>query len=369
MRGVVAFGMLLLGGSVAGTAWWLGRPEASPADTPPAADATDVYCTGRVDAAGQVVGLDPARPGRVVAVLVAEGDSVTEGQPLVKLDAAAAEAQLVQAEAAVEAAEIELDAARREKERFPGQLAARTHLVNASAARVEAARKLLQQRRDQQGVAPLGKAEAEAHDAQVRELELMEAAQRGELDDLKRVDLDLRVRGAQAKLRGAQADRALAAKAVAECTVTAPSDGTVLRLGAAAGGAAAPGSPLPAVVFAPAGPLVVRAEVDQEYLGLVAAGMRVEAQDENRAGGPVWAGRVARVGPWVAQRRTFVLEPGELNDVRTVECVIELDPSAAPLWIGQRMRVRIARPAPAETPPAVALRSARATAAGGPAAP
>ena len=178
MRGVVVFGVLLLGGSVAGTAWWLSRP-APDADPGPVADAADVYCTGRVDAAGQVVGLDPARPGRVVAGLVAEGDPVAKDQPLLRLDATAAEAQLVQADAAVEAAQIELDAARRERERFPGQLAARTHLVNAATARVEAAKKLLQQRRDQQGVAPLGRAEAEAHEAQVRELELMEAAQRG----------------------------------------------------------------------------------------------------------------------------------------------------------------------------------------------
>ena len=39
----------------------------------------------------------------------------------------------------------------------------------------------------------------------------------------------------------------------------------------------------------------------------------------------------------------FVLEPGELNDVRTLEAVIEFDPPAEGLVIGQRMRVRIMR--------------------------
>lgn len=351
MRGVVAFGVLLLAGSLAGTAWWLSRPEPSADEPPPSTNLTDVYCSGRVDAAGQVVGLDPSRPGRVVAVLVAEGDPVSMDQPLVRLDSAAAEAHLVQADAAVEAALLDLDSAKRDRDRFPGQLAARTHLVNAAAARVEAAKKLLQQRREQQSVTPLGKPELEALEAQIRELTAMEAAQRGELDDLKKVDLGLRVRGVEAKLRVARADQTLAAKSVAECTLTAPGDGTVLRLGAAVGGAATPGSPIPAVVFAPAGPLVVRAEVDQEYLGLVAVGMKVEVQDENRAGGPVWTGHVAHVGKWVAQRRSFVLEPGELNDVRTVECVVEVDPSSdAPMWIGQRMRVRIVRtPVPVKT--------------------
>ena len=44
---------------------------------------------------------------------------------------------------------------------------------------------------------------------------------------------------------------------------------------------------------------------------------------------------------WVAQKRSFLLDPGEVNDVRTVECVVELDRPADGLWVGQRVRVRI----------------------------
>ena len=77
------------------------------------------------------------------------------------------------------------------------------------------------------------------------------------------------------------------------------------------------------VVFAPAGPLVVRAEVDQESLGRVRVGMAATVQDENRPDGPALKGRVMALSRYVAQKRAFVLEPGEVNDVRTVECVIE----------------------------------------------
>ena len=45
----------------------------------------------------------------------------------------------------------------------------------------------------------------------------------------------------------------------------------------------------------------------------------------------------------VARRRTLLLEPGEMNDVRTVECVITLDGNTDGLLVGQRMRVRIGR--------------------------
>jgi multidrug resistance efflux pump len=334
--------LLLLAGSIAGTAWWLNRPDTGAIPTPQI-DETDVYCTGRVDAAGQVTALDPVQPGRVTAVLVSEGDAVAAGQKLVQLDDSAAQARLIQAEAALDAAQVELDVTLRDKERVPNQIAARTALLKAASARVEAARKLLQQRKEQQQVTPLGKAEQEALEAQVRELEEMEASQQLELEDLKKIDPELRVRAARAKLKAAEADRDLARKAVGDCVITAPGPGTILRLQVAVGGLINPGSPPPAVVFAPAGSPIVRAEVDQESLGRVAVGMTAEVQDENHPDGPVWTGRVTQIARWVALRRSFVLEPGELSDIRTAECVIELDPPTDGLWIGQRMRVRIVR--------------------------
>ena len=135
------------------------------------------------------------------------------------------------------------------------------------------------------------------------------------------------------------------AKSVADCVLTAPGPGMILRMQATAGGVLSPGSPVPVIVFAPAGPFVVRAEVDQESLGRVQVGQSAEVRDENHPDGPVWKGRVKQVAGWVAARRSYVLEPGEINDVRTVECVIELDGPTDRLWIGQRMRVRILQPA------------------------
>jgi hypothetical protein len=63
-------------------------------------------------------------------------------------------------------------------------------------------------------------------------------------------------------------------------------------------------------------------------------------KDDTRADSPAWVGRVQRIAGWVAPRRSVLLEPGELNDVRTAEVVIALDPSPHPLWIGQRVQVR-----------------------------
>ncbi len=342
---VTVAGVLLLGGSLAATYWWFNRPGVEPARPIPP-EQLDVYCSGRVDAAGQVIPLEPAQAGRVVAVFVAEGAVVERDAPLLGLDETAAEARLIQAAAAVDAAELELIYAKRAVDRFPTQKEARAAVVNAAAARAEAARKALQQRRSQQAVTPVGPAELAAAEAEVRAVEQLEVGERAQFEDFEKLpaELDLRVRLAAVRKKVAESDHAYAAKAKRECVVRAPGPGTVLRLQATVGGIVSPGTLAPPVVFAPAGPYVVRAEVDQESLGRVAVGMAVEVRDENRPAGPVWTGAVKSVAGWVAQRRALVLEPGEISDVRTVECVVELTPGGDPLWIGQRMRVRILRP-------------------------
>lgn len=338
-----AVGMLLLAATVGGTAWWLTRP--APAATPSALDPDtfDVVCTGRIDAFAAVVALEPPTTGRVVAVAAKEGDAVSRGQEILRLDDAHAKVRLAQADAAVELAKLELDSATKDAERVPQQIAAKTHLLAAATARVEAARKALQHRRDQQQVAPLAAAEREAIEAQIRELEAYEAAERIQVDELKKADPELRAKVARPRLRAAEADRDLADRAVKETVLRAPADGTILRLQTTPGGYLSPGLPLPAVVFAPAGPLVVRAEVEQEFLGRVKPGMTAMIQDENRPDAPVWPGRVAAVSRWVAMRRTLVFDPGEVNDIRTVECVVEFDPPVPDLWLGQRVRVRVTR--------------------------
>ena len=46
------------------------------------------------------------------------------------------------------------------------------------------------------------------------------------------------------------------------------------------------------------------------------------------------------------QRRSILQEPFQYNDVRTLECIITLDPSNQPVRIGQRMRVTIKQGGP-----------------------
>jgi multidrug resistance efflux pump len=136
------------------------------------------------------------------------------------------------------------------------------------------------------------------------------------------------------------ARRDQAAQALAECSLRAPEAGTVLRVGAGKGDVLSGYAQQPAILFCGAGQRVVRAEVEQEFAGRVAVGQPAVVADDTRAGWR-WRGRVEWVADWYLPRRQALPDPSLFQDVRTVECLIRLDPGQPPLRIGQRVRVLI----------------------------
>lgn len=63
-------------------------------------------------------------------------------------------------------------------------------------------------------------------------------------------------------------------------------------------------------------------------------------EDGGRSG-KTWHGHVMRVSDWYTQRGLVAEEQLQFKDVRTLECLIALDPGQTPLRIGQRVRVTI----------------------------
>ena len=95
-----------------------------------------------------------------------------------------------------------------------------------------------------------------------------------------------------------------------------------------------------AVLFCSAGPLIVRAEVEQEFVRRLSVGQKARVADE-AAGGPMWTGRITRVAGWYASRRTTSNKPSDFKDVPTVECTIRFDDPTPAVRIGQRVQVAI----------------------------
>jgi multidrug resistance efflux pump len=334
---------LLLVGPIAFAAWYFNRPKVDP--TPlKTMEELDVICIGRIDSAKMVISLEPATAGRVVEILVEENAEVKADQPLVKLDDTLAMHRKKQAEAAEVGATLEKTRAVNEAARFPQQIEVRQAMTNSILAQVRAAEKNLEVRKVLSGLNKPGEAELSGLQAIVDQLKELHKAEEIQLRELKKMlaekQPDLLVQAAEAKLKAARADLELAQRGVDDCTIRAPGAGRILRLQANKGGVLLPGGYMPSIVFAPAGKLVIRAEVDQEFLGKVKVGKKVMAEDESRLDSPKWIGQVKSVSRWVANRRTIILDPGEINDVRTVECVVELE-TDQDLVIGQRMRVRI----------------------------
>ena len=80
----------------------------------------------------------------------------------------------------------------------------------------------------------------------------------------------------------------------------------------------------PALLFCPDAPRIVRAEVEQEFAGRVGVGQKALIQDDATGGGS-WRGQVKSISGWYSHRRSMLLEPLQFNDVRTLECILELD--------------------------------------------
>lgn len=260
------------------------------------ANAPVATAPGWVDVTGGLRRLGVGAPGIVTDVPVSEDDSVSGGAVLLRLDDR--DERLEQ-----EAANVEVARERRKH----------STLADALARAREAASRL----------APL-------------------VAQQSEpADELRRAratvaDLESRRKLAELAVHAAELRAALARRRVEEREVRAPSRGKVLRLVAHPGDAVSPGVPL--VWFAPEGPRVVRAELDERFFGRVRAGMRAEVRpeyDDTR----VYTAAVLRVADLVGPVRGLPEVHPAARDDRVVECVLAL--GASDLRIGQRVLVRI----------------------------
>ncbi|HEY2783570.1 MAG TPA: HlyD family efflux transporter periplasmic adaptor subunit [Fimbriiglobus sp.] len=350
------FALLLLGGSIYLT-WWLTRPTTGAGETTVAAEDIEVACTGRVDSFERPIGLEPEVAGKVVKIYVgdvAPNNVVRKGDNILEIDPTYYKIKVDEAQLAVGGARIEVEKADADAAMFPIQLAARKQSLAAAEANVANAEIIIQVfEESEKATRKEGDKPSLIYQLRLKALEesLKGLKALAEVEK-KRVEIqeknmpkysELTIRAARGKFQAAGAAIDEATKALDNCTLKAPGDGTILQMNVGVGGIISPGTPalIPNIVFAPAGPLVVRADLEQEYVGRVAPGMKVELRDEARATSPLWTGQVVTISEYIAQKRNVILDPGENNDVRTAECVISIDPSKDKLRIGQRMRVRI----------------------------
>jgi len=300
-------------------------------------------CAAFVDVEQGVTPLYPLSPGRVKAILVKESQKVKAGQTLFQLEDTLAKAQLEEARGAVKAATQQLEQAKMLVPQHEEKLVGQRSALKAKKSELESAEaklRLAKKQFDSKLISPDEYLSGEKGVEAMREaIQIEEAKLRG----LESLNPNSPVLMASADLSIRQAQLEKAQFAFDECFVKAPFDGEILRVLISPGETLGPNPRLPAMIICPDKPKIVRAEVEQEFARTVVLGQTAIIQDDTALSQDSWKGKVVKLGGLYTHRRSILMDPGQMNDVRTMECIIEIEPNdkLRPLLIGQKMRVTL----------------------------
>ena len=255
---------------------------------------------GKADVEGGVIQVAARTSGIVRDVLVQEGEAVTKGQVLARLEdeeprlrAQSAAADMRQAQAQIPVLQVQLSTARRELAR----------LQTLVASNFVAGQKIDQ-----------------AQDA-VRQAQAGIAAQ------------NATVGAAQARLSQARYNQELT-------LIRAPADGRIVRRYANPGAGASTLNVSNMFDLEPRADRIVRAEIAESALPFVTIGQAVQLSPEADPA-RVIAGRVLRRAAVFGARKLSSDDPTERSDERVVEVVVSTQ--GAPFLIGQRVLVKFLR--------------------------
>ena len=340
-RSMWIIGILLLIITAVGAVWALNSGDgnyANPGKDQPA-NPSGIVALGLVDVEPGIAKLYPLQPGRVLFV-APEGKFVKKGDIILSVDKALAEFNLQQASAALEGARLLLTEAKKNPEKHKIDLEMQKSAIAIATSKMKAAEYDLAKKKKLFEDHVISKEDLGIFQEAFNGLEKLVEVEKNKLKLLELVDPKVQMNGAQRDVDAKQAQKAKAELALKECDIRAPSDGTVLRVFVQAGEILGSDPKFPAVQFCPNAKRIVRAEVLQEWANHVANGQKVIIEDDTHPGAQ-WTGTVKYVSDWITPKRNMILEPFMVNDVRTLECVIDTNPGGPPMRIGQRVRVTI----------------------------
>jgi multidrug resistance efflux pump len=307
-----------------------------------------VVAAGEIDVDGGTIPLAPQVPGAVIETPVEEGDLVKQGQPLLRLDSRLAELQVDQASAAFQEASAQLLEAKQARDMHLHLVRRLEQSVVVAESRLHAQGRQVQKLENLRSTESVTEETFLAAKDQLVELEAALAVTKEQLAEAQKSDPNIPILQAEAAVAFARVRQDSAREQLSKHTLTAPCDGRILRLQVGLGQILGDGDPRPPIWFCPERPFVVRCEVEQEFADSIELGMHAEITNETRDNRR-WTGRVQRVAPWVAPRRTLWNKTSELGEVPTVECIVRIDPDQPAVRIGQRVRVALTY-APAAEP-------------------
>ncbi|MFT3882191.1 MAG: hypothetical protein QM703_21390 [Gemmatales bacterium] len=294
---------------------------------------------GLVDVEQGIARLNSQMPGRIVRIDAKENQSYEPGDVLLVVDDATPKLKLSQAMLAVQVAQGKVNQAKAGRMIAEAEKRAQGVAIEVAEAREQTYKR---RQEDAKTLEIPGQTKKDLEDA-VRDIGFLIKSEKEKLRVVESKLEYARTEEAQAQLQVQvyQEQVREAEKAVADCVMKAPFKGKALRIRARLGELVSPAHPEPLIEFCPDVPRIIRAEVPQEFAHPVAVGQACKITDDSRNNTSSWTGRVHRIGDWFSPRRSNLFEPLQMNDVRTLECIVTVDPGGEPLRIGQRMRVTI----------------------------
>ncbi|MFZ1537126.1 MAG: efflux RND transporter periplasmic adaptor subunit [Chromatiaceae bacterium] len=313
-----------------------GGRAASP-DMPVPIPRTTIAALGRVEPVSEEIRIAAAMTGRLADVPLEEGDPVHKGEVVATLENADHLARVHAAEANVAIAQAGLDRVingARPAER--AEAAAAVREAEALLLRAE------QEFNRQQGLAKKRLGSGQDLDNATSEQNVGRARLARAREHLAVVDApardDERAK-AEAEVSLAKARLAESQAVYQKSFVRSPIDGVVLRRIRRAGEQVTELGDTPILAVGDISQLRVRAEVDEADIGLLRLGQdaRIEADAyENRH----YQGKVVRIGNLMGRKRVLSEDPGEHQDTRVLEILIDLEANTQ-LPVGLRVDVFI----------------------------
>jgi multidrug resistance efflux pump len=292
---------------------------------------------GRVEGASETTQVGAAADGILKAVYVKEGQFVKRGTLLGEIACdelqATLQTAIAEADGARQTRTRILRGARDEEKKIATEKTAAARATFEEAkSRLEMQRALYQREQVSrasydQSVRDLGVADANLR-AAVRTEELLAAPPLQE--EKARADAD--VLAAEGRVRTVQ-------ERIGKCSISAPIDGTILRVYARRGESFSTVTPRPLFSLADTSSRHIKAEIDERDVDKVSIGQKVVIQADALDGKRL-NGSVVRVSAMMGRKSISTGDPSDKSDRDILEAVIGLEDNTRSLPIGLRVTVQ-----------------------------
>ena len=326
----------------AGLYLWFGREtQTATADNTASQRPLTLVAPGRVEPAREAVKLAFEAQGRIAEILVDEGDAVTAGQLLARLDDRLARARVAAAEAGLAQAKARYLLARRGPRREDLAAARAEADAAAAAAAHRGAEQVRSERLGEAGAIADSLVEADSAAARVADAQAKAASAR--FESLSRGTRTEQVEEAAAAIALAQAELDAAKVALDQMALRAPSDGVILRRTAEVGQLVTLLNPQPVVSLADLRQLEIRTEVDEADIAAVSVGQTAYATAD-AFGDRKFPVRIARITRELGRKTVRDDDPRARVDTRVLEVIARFEGTQTEtLPLGLRMSVHLGK--------------------------